>query len=77
MPRYFFHVMDGHVTIDHEGTELDGIADVRREAVRFAGGLLTSEMTNLNHGWPWRLTVADAAGDVVYSLDFTANHHGY
>jgi hypothetical protein len=29
MPRYFFHVMDGHASIDAEGTELNGIREAR------------------------------------------------
>ena len=35
MPRYFFHVRRGTVTVlDHEGVELPGSAEAAREATR-------------------------------------------
>ncbi len=77
MPLYFFHIMDGRAIVDNEGTELGSIGDVRIEAVRLAGALLAQEATGLANGWPWHMTVADAAGDTVYSLRFEADHHGY
>lgn len=77
MPRYFFHVMDGRANIDADGTVMDGIADVRRKAVRLAGSILMNEATGLTNGRPWQMTVADTAGDVVFSLRFEADHHGH
>ena len=77
MPRYFFHVMDGRANIDAEGTVLDGVADVRREAVRLAGSILVHEATGLVAGRPWQMTVVDAAGDTVFALRFEAEQYGY
>lgn len=77
MPRYFFHIMDGRANVDAEGTELDGIADVRLQAVRLAGAILSQDATGLSSGRPWHMTVADAFGDTVFSLKFEADHHGY
>lgn len=77
MPRYFFHVMDGRANIDIEGCELASISDVRVEAVRLAGAILAQEATGLTHGRPWQMTVANAAGDVVYSLKIEADDRGY
>ena len=77
MPLYLFHVMDGRAIIDSEGTAFGSIGDVRTEAVRLAGAILHKEQTGLQHGSPWLMTVADAAGDTVFSLTFKADHHGY
>lgn len=77
MPRYFFHVMDGRTVIDTEGAELDSFADVRLQAVCMAGEILSQEATGLSSGKPWQMTVADAAGDTVFTLRFEADHHGY
>jgi hypothetical protein len=43
MPRYFFHVMDGHASIDAEGTELNGIREARAQAVQTAGQILSEK----------------------------------
>lgn len=77
MPRYFFHVMDGRAIVDTEGMELDGIGDVRREAVRLAGAILMHEETSLVSGTPWHMTVADVFGQTVFSLRFAADQHGF
>lgn len=77
MPLYFFHVIDGRANIDPAGTELGSIGDARREAVRLAGTILAHEATGLGNGRRWQMTVADTAGDVVFSLRFEADHHGY
>jgi hypothetical protein len=71
MPRYFFHVMDGQVTIDGEGTELAGPDEVRREAVRAAGEILANgEASSISDGHSWHMTVADEAGKTVLTLRF-------
>ena len=44
MPRYFFHVRRGQLTvIDREGTELTDLAEVAREAVRRGREVATRE----------------------------------
>ena len=43
MPRYFFHIIDGRDIIDHDGTELPGLRQVRAEAIRTAGAILRDE----------------------------------
>lgn len=77
MPRYFFHVMDGHASVDRTGSNFDSIGDARAEAVRLAGSILNKEATSLVNGHPWQMTVVDTAGDTVFSLKFEADHHGY
>jgi hypothetical protein len=75
MPRYFFHLLDGKITIDGEGSELAGINEAREEAIHTSGEILRARGTELN-GRPWRMIVADAEGTVLYSLKFSADHHG-
>ena len=77
MPLYFFHVLDGRATIDAQGTELDGIADAKRGAIRLAGNFLAQEVTGLATGRPWRMSVVDTSDDVVFSLTFEVDHHDY
>ena len=41
MPRYFFHIMDGRVQLDHEGQQLLDIWEVRKEALRRSAAYLS------------------------------------
>ena len=75
MPRYFFHVMDGRASIDHEGTELAGIEQARAEAIRTAGEMLRQDSAGLWSGHPWQMTVADETGCTQFSLSFSARDH--
>lgn len=43
MPRCYFHTLDGTQGIDRPGHELADDAAARREAVRYAGGLLADD----------------------------------
>ena len=71
MPRYYFHVMDGRVVIDEDGTELAGPEDVRREAIRAAGEILANgEAASLAGGHVWNMTVADEDAKTVLTLRF-------
>ena len=69
MPRYFFHVEDGHSLPDAEGTELTSPDEARSEAIRLAGAILRDEDGDALGGrGAWRLVVADESG-----LLFTLN----
>src|SRR5215217_7267903 len=57
MPRYFFHVIDGRASIDHEGTVLAGIDEARSEAIRTAGEILRQNSAGVWTGHPWQMTV--------------------
>jgi hypothetical protein len=73
MPRYFFHVMDGHATIDQEGTEIGGIDEVYRQAITAAGEILANgEAFSMLEG-PWNMTVADEDGKTVMALRFNVD----
>jgi hypothetical protein len=73
MPRYFFNVVDGQSNIDTEGTLLRDEAELRQEAIRFAGALLRDGANaTLWEGKPWTLEVQDEAGRTVIVLRLTA-----
>ena len=74
MPRYFFHVTDGQAAFDHEGTELPDLKTARAEAIRTAGEILSAKDTEWA-GTAWRMSVADAQGIVLLTLDFSALDH--
>ena len=47
MPRYYFHVKRGQVTVlDHEGVELAHIAEAKNEAVRRGREIVAREAPN-------------------------------
>lgn len=50
MERYFFDLRNGTVERDVTGTELPGLADARREAIRFLGEVLKDEPERLAEG---------------------------
>ena len=70
MLRYFFHIDDGTRIRDHEGTEFASIEQARIESVRLAGAMLTDAATTFWDGDQWRLEVTDAAGLILFTLDF-------
>ena len=50
MPRYFFHVKRGRVTVlDHQGVELAHIEDAELEAMRRAKKILSTEPDASGH----------------------------
>jgi hypothetical protein len=71
VPRYFFHVMDGKAIIDDTGMELDSMHEVRHQAIRTAGEILSEGIASWS-GVTWRMSVADESGTVVYSVEFSA-----
>ena len=71
----FFHVMDGRVFIDAEGTELVDVREAQREALKTAGEMLAGHGEGVPTGTPWNMTVADEAGKTVYSLSFSARKY--
>jgi hypothetical protein len=76
MPRYYFHVMDGHASIDREGLELEGLAQARAQAVQTAGEIIRDSGARFWNGTEWLMTVCDSVGTTVFSLRFTARDYG-
>lgn len=71
MPLYFFNVYDGYSTIDMEGTELHDWRSARREAIRLTGHILRDEAGRLMPDKEWKMEVTDAAGSILFKLDFS------
>lgn len=72
MPRFFFHVIDGHSDMDRDGTELASIYVAQTEAIRLTGEILRDMGGRFWDGTEWRLEVADERGQVLFVLHFSA-----
>jgi hypothetical protein len=73
--RYFFHVMDGKLILDTEGTELVDFAQAKQEAITTAAEMLRTLKT-ASDGTPWRMVVTTDDQTIVFSLDFMGREHG-
>jgi hypothetical protein len=73
MPRFFFHVRDGQTYVDLQGTVLADIDAAKREAVRFAGHLLSDQPDTFWEGTEWVLRVTDEKDLTLFSLTFFAS----
>ena len=72
IPRYFFHVHDGNLTRDSEGTELPEIYAAQEEAIHLSGELLREMGGKFWDGAVWSLNVTDEAGRILFTLRFSA-----
>ena len=75
MSRYFFHVVNGKVYIDDVGVDLPNMDEVRTEAIRSAGQML-SKGEQAWKGDAWQMIVADDTGIVVFGVSFATDRHG-
>jgi hypothetical protein len=77
MQRYFFHLKDGHTSLDGEGVDLADLNAARQEALRFSGEVLREGPgDSLWTGEPWRLWVTDqpdGQGKTFFTLRFSAS----
>ena len=76
MPRYFFHVIDGHDIPDLEGVELPDRSAARAQAIRASGEILRDMGQDFWNGTKWRMEVADDRGQVMFVLRFAAEEAG-
>lgn len=70
MPRFFFHSQDGVIFHDDEGVELETLDQAKRTALNFLG----ESLRNNDRFWTtasFQVTVADADGLVLFTLDLT------
>ena len=73
MPRYFFHIDDGSLMPDQDGTELSSIEEARAEAVSLAGAALEElDGAFSTHGKQWTMHVTDEQSRLLFSLHFGA-----
>ena len=72
MPRYFFHIHDGHDFPDETGTELRNLREAQLEVVKLASDLLKDE-TIFWQGEGCSIDVADSQGATIFAISFTAS----
>ncbi len=71
MPRYFFHLTGGRISIDREGTELPNMDNARREAILYAAETLR-EQPDLASTGELRVDVTEAGGELLLTVAITA-----
>ena len=68
MPRYFFHVRRGQMTVlDQEGIELAGTVDAEVEGAQRAQALVNGDGASADGG---SIIVADANWDTLFEFPF-------
>jgi hypothetical protein len=78
MARYFFHLSNGHTTLDDVGSEHADLGSVRKEAFGASRELLMLGQEGSEEFWagePWRLWVTDkpkAAGRTILTVELCA-----
>ncbi len=70
MPRFYFHVRDGRDFSDHEGMFLSDTQAALREAITFAGRIISEEPHNLVASDDWHLDLCGEDGALLFRLDF-------
>jgi uncharacterized protein DUF6894 len=75
IPRYFFHVYDGHSDPDKDGMEMADIYQAQAQAIKMSGEILRDMGAEFWDGTAWRMEVADESGRVLFTLRFSAEEH--
>jgi hypothetical protein len=70
MPRYFFHIEDGTILHDDEGTELKDLAVAKCEAIKLAGQMICDSAGGFWDKEEWKLTATDEDGLTLFCLHF-------
>ena len=66
MARYFFDLRDGESSLaDDEGTELDGIEEVRRQVMQALPAIAAQHIRKDGDRADFEMTVRDASGQEV------------
>ena len=68
MPRYFFHIDDGAMLHDDEGTILKDLATAKCEGVKLAGQAICDAGGEFWEKQEWTLTATDEAGLTLFCL---------
>jgi hypothetical protein len=72
MARYYFHLEDGEYLADEVGLDLQGMNEVRSEAIRSGAEILRDYGLDGWNGTEWRMNVVNEAGRTVFNLMFSA-----
>lgn len=75
MARYFFHILNGQVTLDEAGLDLPDMSSVRAESIRTAGQMLSDGEPSWK-GQAWQMLVVDEAGTIVFGVNCSIDRHG-
>jgi hypothetical protein len=71
MPRYYFHVRRGQITVlDHEGIELADTVDAEVEAAERAQQIVNGASLNEASASRGRIVVADESWQTLFELPF-------
>ena len=66
MPQYFFHVYDGTLLFDDEGTSLPDLDHAKAHATRAALGAFKDRVGDTRTQDDWLMEVADADGHMLF-----------
>ena len=74
MPRYYFHICDGEDIPDLHGAALPDVDAARKEAVRFAGALLSDHADKFWSTGEWYMRVTNEDDLTLFQLTFFSTH---
>jgi len=72
MPRFYFHLADGHLVRDEDGTELPDIEAARVNGVKLLGHVVADNCRNFLAEGDWTMTVTDEADKVLLTVSLSA-----
>ena len=72
MPRYYFHLQDGTLEIDDQGTELLDFNAAKIEAVRLLGAVIKDQPDEFWSSSSLKMMVTDEASVLLFALDLSA-----
>jgi hypothetical protein len=73
MDRYFFHVRDGHTSLDTVGSECASMNEVRAEALKATGEILKDLGPQFWDHSRWTMWVTDGSDATVLTLHLSVD----
>jgi hypothetical protein len=73
MNRYFFHVRDGHTSLDTVGLECAGMDEVRAEALKATGEILKELGPEFWKHRAWSMWVTDESEATLLTLQLSVS----
>lgn len=75
--RLYFHLESDDVEIpDHDGLEIEDPSDLRAQALEALEEISRENPQLFQYGKGWRINVANASGEVLFSLAFDEGAEG-
>ena len=72
MPRFYFHLEDGELSPDLDGTALASVQEAQREAVEHFAEMMRERCAEIWRDRGLKLTVVDERGLTLFVLEMTA-----